>query len=131
MWRFSFGLKKTFCMTVGKKPFKQEPYWYICGQRIKNVDSLDVLGSRLSNDLRSAEHVENRISKCRRAIFGLSGAGMRYPGLSTAAKSYLWKTIGLPSLVFGAEAQYIAVGDMKRMESAQGCIVKGLNGLGK
>ena len=28
-WRFTFGIKKTYCMTSGKNPFKTDPCWII------------------------------------------------------------------------------------------------------
>ena len=61
-------------------------------------------------------HVDNRISNCRRSFYGLSSSGMCYPGLSSEAKSYIWKTVCSPVLTYGLECVYLKGIDKSRLK---------------
>ena len=72
-----------------------------------------------------------RVSCCRRAFYGLSGAGMSYPGINTDAKCYLWKSVCSPSLLYGMECLNINTADMSKLQSTQGACMKEALGLRK
>jgi len=131
LWRFKFGLEKSQCVTVGPSSEIREPCWRLRGQPMKNAQSLDILGVTFSRDLRFAAHVEKRVSACRRNIFRYSSVGMVYPGLGTNVKSYMWKTIGAPTLLYGMDSIHLSQRDIKQLNSAQGSIVKRVMGLNK
>lgn len=95
-WRFSFGLKKTSCMTIGKRIWRDEPRWRLGESLIKNVDSMILLGTLFNSKLTGADNVNSKILICRRAAFGLSSSGLCYPGLSTETKTFLWKSVCQP-----------------------------------
>jgi hypothetical protein len=107
VWRFTFGIKKTLCMYIGKNTFKCTPTWNLGGVPIQNVKSLFV-----------------RVSRCRRSIFSLSSSRMRYPGpLSTTAKTLLGRQWASRHLCLDLNAR-VTVRDLKRLETTQGNFVK-------
>ena len=68
--------------------------------------------------------------KARRAMYRLRGAGVGYPGLSSEAKAHIWKTVGVPSLLYGCDSVSLTKKDLNNLQSTQGSIVKSLMGLG-
>ena len=130
-WKFSFGLKKTSCMTIGKCNWKQEPRWRLGESLIKNVASMTLLGTIFNSNLTSTEHVNSRILACRRSAYGLSSSGLCYPGLSTETKVFLWKSVCQPTLTFALECCTLDKESLTKLESAQGTLVKGFCGISK
>ena len=62
-------------------------------------------------------------------MYSLVGVGCTYPGgLSSDAKSYLWKWVGLPSLLYNLESTSISEICMRQVEKAQSSTVKRLLG---
>jgi hypothetical protein len=131
VFRFSFGIKKTRCMIVGKNHFHNEPEWTLNGTKIENASHVEILGNVFSHDLKSCMHVDKRISKCRGSYYNMSSIGMSYPGLSSDAKSYLWKYVCVPSLIYGIDAMCIDRLLLNKLESLQGCMIKQSLGLSK
>ena len=64
-------------------------------------------------------------------MYGLTSLGCCYPGLSTDVKAHLYKTIGLPSLLYGIESVSLNQTLMKSFECAQSNIVKNIMGFNK
>ena len=60
---------------------------------------------------------------------GLASIGCCYPGLSTEVKVHLWKTVGLPSLLYGMENLELRAKDLRELEKFQSSIVKRTTGL--
>ena len=119
-------------MVIGKHLFNTEPVWYIGeDQPLENVKCLEILGVSFNSDGRSSDHVNTRISKCHKAFYGLRDAGMAYPGAHTSIKKYLWKTICLPTLLYGMECINISKNELTRLERTQGNHIKQCLGLGK
>ena len=58
-------------------------------------------------------------------------AGMSYPGMNSQAKSYLWKTVGVPCLTYGMNTVNLSPRNLSQLGSTQGTLVKGCLGLGK
>ena len=56
---------------------------------------------------------------------------MAYPGAHTSIKKYLWKTICLPTLLYGMECINISKNELTRLERTQGNHIKQCLGLGK
>ena len=55
---------------------------------------------------------------------GLASISCCYPGLSTEVKVHIWKTIGLPSLLYGMENLELRTKDLRELEKLQSSIVK-------
>ena len=56
---------------------------------------------------------------------------MSYPGLNTASKVHLFKSICQPTLMYGAECLALNNKNINSIQSAQGSIMKQVCGLGK
>ena len=106
-------------MTTGKPLLSLPPSCMLGAQTIENVSSLEILGVTISSDLNINLHAEKRIQACRKAMFSLSTLGYSSNGLAASTKTYLWKSIGLPTLSYGLETQYIIEKNIQRIESAQ------------
>ena len=130
-WRFSFGLKKTQCMTVGKSSYSTPPSWTMKGTPIQEQETLTILGVTFSANLSAGPHVEKRIQNCRRGMFSLAQMGSMYPGLCTAAKRHLWLSIGLPTLTYGLEAVGLRNVDERSIDKCQTTMLKTCLGLRK
>lgn len=66
-------------------------------------------------------HITERISKCRQAMFS---NGFKNEELCPAVKAQLWKSIGIPSLLYSVCTGPITAGEMQLLESFQGRMVK-------
>ena len=123
-WRFNFGIKKSKCMTVGVNKFKNEPRWRLGFQTMENEITLEMLGVLFSSDGHSNPHVNNRIMKCRRLFYSLSGCGMSFPGFNVDIKKYIWDSVCVSTLKYGLETMYLSNTQNKRLESLQGTLLK-------
>ena len=63
--------------------------------------------------------------------YALASVGCSYPGLATEVKVHLWKTIGLPSLLYNLEIFKLKPGQQKFIESVQSSIIKRIVGFPK
>ena len=99
-WRFSFGIKKSKCFIAGDIPFQSSPKWELYGNTMNIELSVEILGTIFNHPGTSCDHTAQRIQNCRRAraYYGYSNIGLRYPGLHTEVKLYLWNSICLPVL---------------------------------
>ena len=118
-------------MIVGKSPFIYEPHWYMDSNELCCVDQLEILGNIFNSKGSGADHVNKRIAKCRQSFYGLSPAGMLYPGASTDVQSYLFKSICQPTLTYGADCINITDNDILKLDSAQCKLIKQSLGLSK
>ena len=130
-WRFKFGIKKTKCMISGKSMLKREPKWFLGQYEIGTYNELELLGTIFSSNRKSDAHVTNRIRKCRQSYFGLNKCGIGYPGASCEVKTYLWKAICSPVLTYGLDCIDIDKGNLKKLETLQGNLIKQSLGLSK
>ena len=76
-------------MTVAVNKLKNEPHWRLGLQTMENEITLEMLGVLFSSDGHSNPHVNNRIMKCRRSFYSLSGCGMSFPGPNVDIKTKL------------------------------------------
>ena len=130
-WRFRFGVKKTQLMIVGKEILNPRPTLQLKTTTVNFKSQVDILGVSMDCEGKYSPHVDNRISACRRSMYAYSSAGIQYPGLHASVKSYIWKCVGVPTLLFGMECIPLSLTDMNKLSSVQGCTVKNVLGLGK
>ena len=55
------------------------------------------------------------------------GMGINNEGISPSVKAYLWKSVGVPSLVYALGTCNINQSDLKRLESFQGTVINRWN----
>ena len=130
-WRFSFSTRKTKCIVLGKQVTKEAPKFYLKDHLIPIADQVDILGTTFTSDNKNAVHINNRISACRRSIYGLSSVGMSYPGLSSEVKAYIWKTVGVPTLTYGMDSLALSLKDCQMLSSTATNAVKSVLGIRK
>ena len=126
---YIFGIKKTKCMIAGKNPFHDLPIWKLGDKNIDIEDQLEILGTTFSSSMSYHSHVNKRCQASRRAMCGLASIGCCYPGFSTEVKVHLWKTVGLPTLLYGMENLELRAKDLRELEKLQSSIVKRTTGL--
>jgi hypothetical protein len=56
---------------------------------------------------------------------------MAYPGISTEAKTYLWKSVSAATLLYGMDSIFLSKENVKHLQSAQGSIIKKVMGFRK
>ena len=117
-------------MVAGKCSVQNELSWYLGMKKIQMVDFMDILGIRFSANGKTTNHLNNRITSTRRAMYGLCSTGMAYPGLATDVKVHLWNTIGVPCLMYGLDAVHLPKSSILSLESTQGSIIKRCLGIG-
>ena len=130
-WSFSFGINKAHCMISNKNPFIKYPSWSLGGHKIKNTETLEILGTVFTSNISYDAHIDKRVNASRRAMYALASVGCSYPGLSTEVKVHLWKTIGLPSLLYNLEIFKLKPGQQKFIESVHSSIIKRIVGFPK
>ena len=115
-------------MISGSHCFNSSPTWLLNAEKIQIVDSLEILGVTFDH---ANSHTQCRIAKCRRAFHSLRDAGMAYPGCSSDVKSYLWKTICQPVLLYGSDCLNTSDQNMKTLDTTQGNLPKQALGFSK
>jgi len=125
-WRFSFGAKKSKCIVLGKNLLQNnlQHHWKLGSTVIETVSTISVLGISYSADVKYDKHVGDRVNACRRSMYSLQQLGMSYPGLCTEVKVHLWKTMGLPSLLYGSEALGLGSHNVKALNKYQASCIK-------
>ncbi len=123
-WRFTFGIKKTRCITIGSYRLCDKPVWLLDGKKIECVKSVDILGINFNDRGKADSHCTNKITSSRRAFYGLSNVGMCETSLSAMVKSYLWKSVCSPSLLYGVECLPLTEKDRQQIDSAMGSMIK-------
>ena len=114
-----------------KNPFIKYPSWNLGGHKITNAETLEILGTMFTSNISCDAHIDKRVNASRRAMYALTSVGCSYPGLTTEVKVHLWKTIGLPSLLYHLEIFKLKPGQQKFIESVQSFIIKRIVGFPK
>ena len=91
---FNFGINITNYMTSNKIPFIRYPSWNLGWHKIKNTDTLKILGTMFTSNISCDARIDKRVNASRRAMYALALVGCSSPGLATEVKVHFWKTIG-------------------------------------
>ena len=89
------------------------------------------LGVVVSAYLSGSSHAQHRIRRARGAFYGLTPAGMLSENLSPLDKTFLWKTVVLPTLTFGCQSVSLSSLDIDSLERLQSQCIKAALGLSK
>ena len=129
-WRYVFGPSKSKCIKMYKHisaPMESPDIW-LGGNKLEFVNDVEILGRVFSNNLSLQDHIDIRIRNSRRAMYSI---GLNNQALSPSVKAYLWRSIGMPSLMYAIGTCNISSVDLKHLESFQGTIIKNSVYLGK
>jgi hypothetical protein len=125
----NFNNSKTKCITFGKQYFTCPPNWFMNNSRLCSEDSIEYLGTVLSNN--SVSHKDKRIKSCRHGYYKIQCAGMYRNGASPNIVAYLWRAALQPVLLYGSECLVLRNNDVNEMEKFQARIIKCSLGLSK
>ena len=120
-WRFEFGLPKSNCLVVAGKYSINNPNLTLGHKRISCMTKIEVRGKSYNEKGSAMDHVAHRIQKSRRAMYAI---GYNDEGLLPAVKAHLWKSVGLPSLLYAVGSCSLKNEDIRLLESFQGTMVK-------
>jgi hypothetical protein len=123
-----FNPSKSVCATFGDSPIVN-PSWMIDGAPLKQSSEIVYLGVTLSRD--GHAHADARIKACRRAFFGLAGAGLRPCALHPSTMTHLWSAAVRPILLYGAHCTHIRPSSLTEMQRTQTGLLKRALGLNK
>ena len=123
-WRFKYGIDKSKCMIIGKSPFTCEPVWRLNDVRLRNVDTIEIIGNVFNSKGNNTSHVDNRLNKCRQSFYSLNSLGMSYPRAAPEVQAHLYTSICQPVLTYGMECMSNSKDQFRRMESIQGRLIK-------
>lgn len=133
-WRLEFvhpepSKTKSHCIVFGSELLAHTPTWTLSGQTLQVRPQTEHLGVVLDSRLSAAQHVEQRTKRARGAFYGLTPVGMLANRLSAADKIYLWKTVVVPTLIFGCETAPLTPSDVQRLDTSQATCIKAALGL--
>ena len=126
-----FNPIKNSIVCIGKESQSKSPVWTIGNTEVALSEDVMVLGVTFSSDLSANKHVKNRVRKCQQSMFGMASVGLSYPGLNSDVKSFLWKSIGNPILLYGMESVAMSKNDINILKSTQSNIIKRIMGFNK
>ena len=116
-------------MIAGENPFTIVPSFYMGSSPLHVVDSISYLDAVLDNKC-SHEHVNNRISACRKAFYALQGVGLCNTDLNIDTALYVWSPTCKSILTYGCDALYLKNSDVKDLDKIQGKLIKSIVGIG-
>ena len=125
-----FNPTKTICMIYGNCPLTSVPSWNIDDTPLQIESSMKYLGAMLSND-RGKRHIDDRIQAANRAFYSLQGAGLHFRGVTPHVAMRIYQTGVRTILTYGCESICISNINIRKLESAQGKLVKCVLGLKK
>ena len=107
-WRFEFNSSKTIAVTFEKstqthKVKKSTRHWFINNVLIEEKADWDHVGINLSGNFSSMERSKKAANKGKSVSGLLSRVGLRVGGLNPICGSNIWKSFGLPSILYGCE----------------------------
>ena len=134
MWRLEFvhpepSKTKSHCIVFGSELLAHTPTWTLSGQTLQVRLQTEHLGVVSNSRLSAAPHVEQRTKRARGAFYGLTPVGMLSNRLSAADKIYLWKTVVVPTLIFGCETAPLTPSDVECLDARQAACIKAALGL--
>ena len=125
-----FNPLKTECVIFGKCTLDPHPEWTLNGVKLDESTGISYLGVTLSHS-KPNEHVEKRISACRRAYYALQGAGFGNDVTNVDALAYVWNSAIRPVLTYGINCINISKTCLAKMEKLQTRLLKTGVGLHK
>ena len=127
-WRLEFvhpdhQKTKSHCIVFGGELLAQSPTWKLAGQPLQTRPYSEHLGVTLDARSTASRHVDQRVKRARAAFYGLAPAGMLAKSLSPADKAYLWKTVVLPTLMYGCSTAPLRPAEVDHLDAFQaGCM---------
>ena len=133
-WRLEFTCSdsaktKSHCIVFGSDALIETPTFVLNGQHLKVVSETEHLGTVVSSNLQSKQHVTLREKRARGSFYGLTPVGIFSKDLGPLDKVFLWRTIVSPCLTFGAAVVPLTPDDICELERFQARHIKAALGL--
>ena len=117
------------CISFGGELMARSSTWTLSDQPFQTLLRSEHLGVTLDSRLTAAVHVDRRVKRARAAFYGLVPAGMLAKNLCPPDKTFLWKTVVLPALMYGCSTAPLRPSDVDRLDAMQASCVKVAFGL--
>ena len=125
----NFNPSKTTCTTFGITHQVVKLTWILIGTKLKQDNAVTYLGTRLSNQ--AHDHIDNRITAARRALYGLHGAKLCAKGANPCLIAHIYKTAIQRILTYGCSTLNLKHTDINELEKVQASLIKTALGLPK
>jgi hypothetical protein len=125
--RFNPG--KTQCIIYGTNPFTVNPKWHIKGTELQICNNINYLGAVVGNNCNN-DHINVRLSSCRKAFFSLQGAGLCNQGLNIHTATHVFNATCKTILMYACDTMYLSKRNRMELDKLQGRLVKCIAGLG-
>ena len=107
-WRFTFNTSKTEIVVFGESTTirtknKSNRTWILNGNTILEKHKCEHVGIVLSGNFSSTARTNEAVSKGKEVVFSLMNVGVRPCGLNPLCAAELWRTVGLPKMLYGSE----------------------------
>ncbi len=107
-WRFQFNPDKTTVVTFGETTQmnncrKRTRSWHLKGKEISEKHSWRHVGILLNGNFSSYERSTEVVKKGKAVVYSLMGAGIRPGGLNPICGATVWRTFGIPAILYGCE----------------------------
>ena len=128
-WRLDFVhpdpvKTKSHAITFGRELLANTPTWTLSGQLLQIRRASEHLGIVMQECLSADQHVTQRVRRASSAFYGLTPLGIMTNRLTAADKTFLWKSVVQPALVFGCETAPLTPSDIERLDSQQARLIK-------
>ena len=128
-WRFTFNADKS-CVLQFRTKGSEQLSWSMGKSRVSCKQSYNHLGIIINQNCKLSDRINEACNKGRRSYFALSDLGTQF--LNPMTLSHLYKTIVLPSALYGCELwSNISSTDKARLNTFQHFICKNSLGLPK
>ncbi len=132
-WRLTFNEKKTVVLTFGEERHNASVImnrkWQIGGKTIAEKDVWHNLGKNWHTDVDSLIPILEAAKRGQAIGIGLANLGCRFNGMSPVVATKLWKRIGLPKMLYGAELWILNQTRLLKLEKVQNIFVRVCLGL--
>ncbi len=134
-WRFQFNPEKTTVVTFGETTQmnnrrKETRSWHLKGKDISEKHSWEHVGILLNSNFSSFERSTEVVKKGKAVVYSLMGAGIRPGGLNPICGASVWRTFGIPAILYGCEVwSNLSKTEDKILNRATAFAVKQIQGL--
>lgn len=134
-WRFEFNPAKTTVVTFGESTqthnkIKRSREWTLYGVPIEEKRRWPHVGIELSGNFSSTERTIEACKKAKSVMACLINIGARPNALNPICGASLWRTVGIPSALYGCELwTNMSINEINSLERCQRFNAKRIQGL--
>ena len=120
MWKMKFNPKKSIVINCGLKIYDDDDIdLFISNNKIPVVDESKYLGLIINKSNDGNESSLLKFKTVEKCFFGLSGFGIKPPGLNPFVKAFLYNNYCLPKCTYGMGIFQLKKATLKRINTSQ------------